>query len=105
MKKIYLVVFLISIFSIAIAQPVTKNGRLKVSGNDLVNEKGQSVVLRGMSFGWHNWWPRFYNAGTVSWLKNDWGCTVLRAAMGVEPDGGYIKNPAWSKGKIKEVID
>jgi len=89
----------------AFAQPVSKNGRLKVAGTQLVNEKGQPVVLRGMSFGWHNWWPRFYNAGTVSWLKKDWGCTVLRAAMGVEPDKGYIKNPAWSKEKIKEVID
>ena len=31
----------------------------------LKDEKGNAVVLRGMSFGWHNWWPRFYNAGTV----------------------------------------
>lgn len=105
MKKIYLAVLLIAIFSFTLAQPVTTNGQLKVSGNNLVNEKGQPVVLRGMSFGWHNWWPRFYNEGTVSWLKKDWGCTVVRAAMGVEPEGGYIKQPAWSKGKIKEVID
>jgi len=105
MKKIYLVFLLIAAFSMAFAQPVSKNGALKVEGTYLVNAKGQPVVLRGMSYGWHNWWPRFYNAGTVSWLKKDWGCTVVRAAMGVEPDGGYIKNPAWSKGKIKEVID
>lgn len=62
-------------------------------------------MLRGMSFGWHNWWPRFYNAGAVSWLKKDWGCNVVRAAMGVEPDKGYINEPAWSKGKVKEVAD
>jgi endoglucanase len=78
---------------------------LKVTGTQLVNKNGQPILLRGMSFGWHNWWPRFYNAETVSWLKKDWGCNVVRAAMGVEPDGGYIKAPAWSKGKIKEVID
>lgn len=105
MKKIYLAVLLITTLSITLAQPVTTNGQLKVSGKHLVNEKGQPVVIRGMSFGWHNWWPRFYNEGTVSWLKKDWGCTVVRAAMGVEPEGGYIKQPAWSKGKIKEVID
>jgi endoglucanase len=105
MKNIYSTLLLLIFVLTGIAQPVKDNGLLKVSGTQLVNEKGQPVVLRGMSFGWHNWWPRFFNAGTVSWLKNDWGCTVVRAAMGVEPDGGYIKAPEWSKEKIKAVID
>jgi len=105
MKKIFSVALFIFPFVIAFAQPVKENGRLKVSGVQLLNEKGAPVVLRGMSFGWHNWWPRFYNAGTVSWLKNDWGCNVVRAAMGVEPDNGYINKPDWSKEKIKAVID
>jgi endoglucanase len=47
----------------AIGQSVKKNGQLSVQGLQLVNEKGSPVVLRGMSFGWHNWWPRFYNGG------------------------------------------
>jgi endoglucanase len=105
MKNFFLSTFSIFIFFIVIAQPVKENGQLKVSGINLVNEKGQAVALRGMSFGWHNWWPRFYNAGTVSWLKKDWGCNVVRAAMGVEPDKGYIKEPVWSKGKVKVVAD
>lgn len=105
MKKIFSVALFIFPFVIAFTQPVKENGRLKVSGVQLLNEKGAPVVLRGMSFGWHNWWPRFYNAGTVSWLKNDWGCNVVRAAMGVEPDNGYINKPDWSKEKIKAVID
>jgi endoglucanase len=105
MKKILSVLLLMFIFSIGFAQHVKDNGQLKVMGTHLVNKNQQPVLLRGMSFGWHNWWPRFYNAETVSWLKKDWGCNVVRAAMGVEPDRGYIKEPAWSKGKIKEVID
>jgi endoglucanase len=105
MKKHFVAVLFVFMCSISIAQPVKKNGHLKVKGTQLVNEKGQPVVLRGMSYGWHNWWPRFYNAGTVQWLKKDWGCSVVRAAMGVEPDSGYIQQPAWSKSKIKAVID
>jgi len=105
MKKIYSAIIPIFISLIGVAQPVKDNGPLKVAGIHLVNQKGQPVILRGMSFGWHNWWPRFYNAGVVSWLKKDWGCTVVRAAMGVEPDHGYIKEPAWSKEKTKAVID
>ncbi|WP_276501867.1 glycoside hydrolase family 5 protein [Terrimonas pollutisoli] len=105
MKKSYLSILSVFILSIGVAQPVKENGKLKVSGINLVNEQGQAVVLRGMSFGWHNWWPRFYNAGAVNWLKKDWGCNVVRAAMGVDPDKGYIKEPAWSKGKVKAVAD
>ena len=27
-------------------------------------------------------------------LKEDWGCTIVRAAMGVEASGGYLTNRA-----------
>jgi endoglucanase len=86
-------------------QPVIKHQQLKVAGTRLVDINDQPVILRGMSFGWHNWWPRFYNAGTVQWLHKDWGCTIVRAAMGVEPDGGYLKDPVGSMEKIKAVVD
>ncbi len=105
MRKITSIIFLIVFSASAIAQAVEENGKLSVKGTQLVNEKGNPIVLRGMSFGWHNWWPRFYNAGAVCWLKNDWGCNVVRAAMGVEPAGAYLNRPDWSKEKIKAVVD
>ncbi|HVT86925.1 MAG TPA: glycoside hydrolase family 5 protein [Chitinophagaceae bacterium] len=86
-------------------QPVKLHGQLSVSGTQLVDQKGETVVLRGMSFGWHNFWPRFYNADVVHWLYKDWDCSVIRAAMGVEPDSGYLKDPAWSENNIKAVVD
>lgn len=61
---------------------------LSVVGTQLVDEHGDLVSLRGVSFGWHNWWPRFYNANSVKWLKKDWHVNVVRAAMGVEPEDG-----------------
>lgn len=78
---------------------------LKVVGTQLTNDKGTPVMLRGVSFGWHNWWPRFYNAGSVQWLKKDWRCNVVRAAMGVEPDRGYIHQQEWSTETIKKVVE
>jgi endoglucanase len=86
-------------------QPVKKHQQLKVAGTRLVDIHDRPVILRGMSFGWHNWWPRFYNAGVVQWLHKDWGCTIVRAAMGVEPDGGYLKDPIGSIKKIEAVVD
>jgi len=105
--KIAVQALIISLLSIPLlhAQPVKSHGQLKVEGSQLKDEHGNTVVLRGMSFGWHNWWPRFYNAGAVEWLYKDWGCNVVRAAMGVEPDNGYTQKPDWSKEKIKAVAD
>ena len=87
------------------AQPVKTHGALQVKGSQLCNNKGEPVVLRGMSYGWHNLWPRFYNENSVRWLYKDWNVSVVRAAMGVEPRRGYIQDPAGSVEKIKAVVD
>ena len=80
-------------------------GQLKVSGSQLTDLEGHPAVLRGVSFGWHNWWPRFYNASAVAWLKQDWNVNVVRASMGIDPEGAYLDNPAFALQKMKAVID
>ncbi len=105
MKLIVTILFFVTAMVVA-AQPVKKHGALHVDGTRLADKDGKTVVLRGMSFGWHNLWPRVYNAGAVKWLKNDWKCSVVRAAMGVElNDSGYLKNPVGSAAKVKTVVD
>ncbi|VXC08118.1 Glycoside hydrolase family 5 protein [Flavobacterium sp. 9AF] len=104
MKNIVLFIVLIS-FNLQ-AQFVKKNGQLRVEGTQLVNENGNPIVLRGVSLGWHSLWPRFYNKKTVKWLKEDWNCNVVRAAMGIEfGSNNYLENPSFSKEKLKAVID
>ncbi|HEY0058443.1 MAG TPA: glycoside hydrolase family 5 protein [Flavisolibacter sp.] len=103
--RILLIATFIAISLVSGAQPVKVFGKLKVEGTQLKSEGGDSIVLRGMSFGWHNFWPRFYNAGAVEWLAKDWNCSVVRAAMGIEPDGGYLKDPAGATAKVKAVVD
>ncbi len=96
----------ILIIKLATAQPVKEHGRLHVSGTQLMDEHNNPVVLRGMSYGWHNLWPRFYNEQSVEWLAKDWHCSVLRAAMGVElNDSGYLHQPKWSTQKIEAVVN
>jgi len=104
--KIFFVLLLLINSGISFAQPVKEHGQLKVVGTKLLDAKGQPVALHGMSLGWHNLWPRFYNAGAVKELKEQWNCSVVRAAMGIElNDSGYLKNPAGSAAKIKAVVD
>jgi endoglucanase len=105
LMKQLIFIFLLFVYGYSYSQPVKDHGQLKVEGTLLKDQHGNNVVLRGMSYGWHNFWPRFYNSGSVAWLHQDWGCSVLRAAMGVEPNKGYIQNPEWSKNKVKEVVD
>jgi endoglucanase len=104
-KFLYIPIISVLIAFSAIAQPVKDHGALKVKGTQLTNQHNHPVVLRGMSFGWHNFWPRFYNAGAVQWLANDWNITVIRAAMGIEPKNGYLQKKEWSTEKIKTVVD
>lgn len=87
------------------AQFVKQHGQLRVNGTQLADKDNKPIVLRGMSFGWHSMWPRFYNEKAVRWLKKDFNCNVVRAAMGIElGEKAYIKDPQFSKDKIEAVV-
>ena len=87
------------------AQPVKQHGALHVNGVQLVGSHNEPVVLRGMSFGWSCFHPRFYTAGSVHTLATDWHCNVLRAALGVEPKNGYKEDSATQIQLIRNVIE
>ncbi|HEX9934247.1 MAG TPA: cellulase family glycosylhydrolase [bacterium] len=78
-------------------------GQLRVEGNRIVNKEGRPVTLRGMSLYWSQWKGKYYNADCIKWLRDDWKCTVVRAAMAVE-NGGYLTNPAAEESKITTVV-
>jgi endoglucanase len=97
--------FLVLSGSIANAQFVKKHGQLSIKGTQLVDKNQNPIVLRGVSFGWHSMWPRFYNEKAVSWLAKDFKCNIVRAAMGIEiGEHSYIKETDFSKDKIEAVI-
>lgn len=103
-----LIILLVFLFTMSYKEsipPTVKYGQLYVDGIHLKNNSGENIVLRGVSFGWHNWWPEFYTPEIVKWLAEDWNCTVVRAAMGVDPDSGYIAMPEWSVETISKVVD
>ncbi len=80
---------------------------LSVEGNKIVSN-GEPVSLAGNSLFWsNNGWggEKFYTAGTVQWLKDDWNSTLVRAAMGVEDEGGYLDDPQGNKAKVTTVVD
>lgn len=104
-KFILILTILFICFDAVYAQPVKKHGDLSVEGTKIIDKNGSIIALKGVSYGWHNWWPRFYNKETVKWLYKDWKCDLVRAAMGVEPEKGYLKQPEWSIEKMEAVIE
>lgn len=98
----------ISFSSISYSSIVEKNGNLKVLGNKIVNKNNEAVSFAGNSFFWsnNNWGgERFYRASVVSWLKLDWGTTIVRAAMGVDESGGYLEDKLANKNRLKVIVD
>lgn len=95
-------------------QKAPKVERLHVDGCHLVNESGQVIAYHGISFGWHNLWPRFYNESAVKHLTEDWGCKIFRAAIGADDhalgdnpgkDHGYMADPELALKSLYAVVD
>ena len=73
---------------------------LHVEGTRLVDTQGRPVVMRGISIGWHNLWPRFYNSQAVVRLHEDWGCRLFRAAVGADVSCGAYIIVDWHSHKL-----
>lgn len=84
---------------------------LKVEGTTLCYEDGTPAVFRGISFGWHNLWPRFYNKEAVKNVAAQWNTQIVRAAIGAddlhetEDNSGYISNPDRAMECLYNVVD
>ena len=84
------------------------HGLLQQNGNKILDKNNEPVCFAGNSFFWSNddWGgERYYKAEVVSWLKNDWKTTIVRAAMGVEDPGGYLDNKTANKDRVTTIVD
>lgn len=109
MRGVLLFVFALVVLKASYAQnltPVARNGALKVENGKLVNAQGTEPQLRGISLSWSLWQgQKYYNAGVINWLASDFKVSILRASMGVEPNGGYLQQPAEQQKLITDVVD
>lgn len=87
--------------------PVDVYGRLAVQGVHVVGEKtGLPVQLTGMSLSnTAGSGEKFYNENLVKTLYEDWNCTIVRAAMGVDDPGGYADDPTGNVERVRVVVE
>ena len=87
-------------------RPVEIHGALRTEGNRMVDKAGLPPQLRGISLSWSLWaGKKYYNPQVVDWLTKDFKITLLRASMGVQPDGGYLQNRDEQTTLMTTVID
>jgi endoglucanase len=85
--------------------PVGRSGALHVAGTLLVDASGTPVRLKGVSTMWLNWEQSYASSKDgLRWLRDNWGLSVIRAAMGVEPAGSYLDNPAPMIADVRNVV-
>lgn len=110
MRKIFIVAALAA-WMMSCTQQTPEVERLRVEGTALMNASGDTVELKGMSFGWNVLWPRFYNAEAVKHVVKDWDAELVRAAIGVEIDDdecrvqNYLKDPDFGKQCACTIVD
>jgi endoglucanase len=87
--------------------PVALHGQLKVCGTAMCDQSGARVQLRGISSMWLNWETQPYaeNLQALTWMRDNWNLQVIRAAMGVDPAGAYLSDPAKARGQVEQIIN
>lgn len=83
--------------------PVAEHGALHVAGKHIVDSAGRPIQLRGMSLFWSQW-SDFYLPSTVDQLADEWHASLVRAALGVEPEG-YLESAAENEAKVIAVVN
>ena len=90
------------------ATPVQLHGNLSVSGTKLVDQQGNPVRLKGVSSQWLNYESDGYatNLSALTWMRDNWKLSVIRAAMGVDPDqtGAYLYS-ATGKANMQSQVE
>lgn len=86
--------------------PVERWGQLQVCGTTMCDRTGQKVQLRGVSSMWLNWEDDGYaeDLTALRTMRDQWGLTVIRAAMGVEPAGAYLSNPGKATAQVDRIV-
>lgn len=87
--------------------PVERFGPLHVAEGQLRDADGEPVQLRGVSSMWLNWEDDGYaeDLTALRWLRNNWGLTVIRASMGVAPEGAYLEDPERALAQVHTIVE
>jgi endoglucanase len=89
----------------AALSPVAANGKLHVSGTFLVNQRGDTVQLRGVATHGMQWFNSFYGDGAaIEAAADQWGADVIRLTV-YTSEGGYVTSKTIAQKQFDDWID
>lgn len=83
--------------------PVEVNGQLKVIGNQLCDERGQPIQLKGLSTHGIQWFGNCLTDESLDALVNNFKANVLRISLYVQEDG-YETDPVGFTNQVNQLI-
>ena len=87
----------------AVQGGTAENGWLQVRGTALCNERGEPVVLRGMSSHGVHWYPQFTAKEAIA-CTAEYGANLFRVAM-YTGEGGYLTNREAVRRRTLAAVD
>lgn len=82
-----------------------QHGRLSISGTCLVDEKGETVQLRGVSTHGLAWFPQYVNKEAFQELRDKWNVNTIRLALYTEEYHGYCTGDDANRQSLEALID
>jgi endoglucanase len=101
---LFLVVFL-SVFAVSTHAQAASLPKLQVTGTQLVNSRGKTVQLRGVSTHGLSWYPEYVNKSAFVYMKKNWGINVVRLAMYTSEYNGYCTGSTENKKTLEKQIE
>jgi len=81
------------------------HGRLSVKGTKIVDSKGKTVQLKGISTHGLSWYSEYVSKEAFKSLRDQWGANTVRLAMYTAEYNGYCVGSSTNKKKLKNTID
>lgn len=90
---------------VVIPAPLTQaHGALAVRGNQLVDQNGSSVQLKGISSHGLSWFPEYVSQETIQFFRDEWGINVFRLAMYTAEYNGYCTGDDNNRRVLKNIV-
>lgn len=107
--RTYVIICLLAVLSVTALEcmPIqaAKLPSLKVKGTQLVNEKGKTVRLKGVSTHGLSWYPEYVNQKAFTDMKKNWKINAVRLALYTSEYNGYCTGDAANRKALEQRID
>lgn len=112
LKKILSLLIALTIFcqlsfpaaTVSAATPLSTYGTLAVKGTKLVDKKGKTVQLKGVSTHGISWFPQYLNKKAMKTMRDQWGINVIRIAMYTSEWNGYCNSGSENQKSLRALV-